>query len=83
MQSSTAIQLTMIVSCYTRPFQLNHQKISSQILYETKESIFKQSAPIAHCISADAKMQKGFADSLSKRFPEVRGACRSAKLMKG
>ena len=54
-----------------------------QILYGTEESIFEQSAPIAHCISADAKMQKGFADSLSKRFPEVRGACRSAKLMKG
>ena len=33
--------------------------------------------PIAHTISADRAMKKGFAESISKRYPELRHFCNS------
>ena len=37
-----------------------------------KRSIFESNMPIAHTISADRAMKKGFAESISKRYPELR-----------
>ena len=38
---------------------------------------------IAHCISADARMKKGFADTLSNKVPQLREKCRSTTLQPG
>ena len=42
-----------------------------------KRSIFESNMPIAHTISADRAMKKGFAESISKRYPELRHFCNS------
>ena len=39
-----------------------------QIIYGTEDSILQQPNSIGHCISADARMGKGFADFLSHRI---------------
>ena len=43
-----------------------------QIIYGTEDSILQQPNSIGHCISADARMGKGFADFLSHRIPGLR-----------
>ena len=53
------------------------------IIYGTEDSIFYQPNSIGHCISADARMSKGFADFLSHRIPGLRSTCRKAKLFMG
>ena len=83
MRSSTVVQPIMIVSYSIQPFRLNHQNISYKFYMGQKNQSLNSQLPSRIAYQQDAKMQKGFADSLSKRFPEVRGACRSAKLMKG
>ena len=54
-----------------------------QIIYGTEDSILHQSNSIGHCIFADARMSKGFADFLSQRNPGLRSTCRNAKLFRG
>ena len=56
---------------------------SLQIIYGTEDSILQQPNSIGHCISADARMSKGFADFLSHRIPGLRSTCRKAKLFMG
>ena len=40
-----------------------------------KKSIFESNMPIAHRISADRAMKKGFGESICKRYPELRHFC--------
>ena len=54
-----------------------------QTIHGTEDSILQQPHSIGHCISADAKMSKGFADLLSQRFPGLRDTCRRTKLLSG
>ena len=51
-----------------------------QIIYGTEDAIFPQPNSIGHCISADARISKGFADFLSHRMSGLRSTCRNAKL---
>ena len=52
-----------------------------QIIHGTEDSILQQPHSIGHCISADAKMSKGFADVLSQRISGLQDTCRQAKLL--
>ena len=52
-----------------------------QIIHGTEDSILQQPHSIGHCISADAKMGKEFAELLSQRFPGLRDTCRRTKLL--
>ena len=54
-----------------------------QIVYGNENSIIQQPNSIGHCISADAKMSKGFADFLSHKIPGLRSTCKKAKLLIG
>ena len=54
-----------------------------QIIYDTDASIIQQPNSIGNCISADARMSKGFADFLSHRIPGLRSTCRKARLFTG
>ena len=54
-----------------------------QIISGTEDSILQQPNSIGHCISADARMSKGFADFLSRRIAGLRSTCRKAKLFVG
>ena len=52
-----------------------------QIVYGNDNSIIQQPNSIGHCISADAKMSKGFADFLSHKIPGLLSTCKKAKLL--
>ena len=54
-----------------------------QIVYVNENSIIQQPNSIGHCISADAKMSKGFADFLSHKIPGLRPTCKKARLLIG
>ena len=54
-----------------------------QITYGTQDSILQQPNSIGHCISADARMSKGFADFLSHRIPGLRSTCRKTSFFMG
>ena len=54
-----------------------------QIIHGTEDSILQQPHSIGHCISADAKMSKGFADLLPERISGLRDTCRQTKLLSG
>ena len=54
-----------------------------QIVYGTETSIIQQPIFIGHCISADARMTKGFADFFSHRHLGLRATCKKARLCKG
>ena len=54
-----------------------------KIIYGTKDSSLQQPNSIGHCISAEARMSKGFADFLSHRIPGLRSTCRKARLFMG
>ena len=54
-----------------------------QTVYGTEDSILQQPTSIGHCIFADARMSKGFADFLIHRLPCLRSTCRKAKLFMG
>ena len=69
---------------------LLHSKIPAQspddclqILHGTVDLILQQPHSIEHCISADVKMSKGFADFLSQRIPGLRDTCRRTNLLTG
>ena len=64
----------------TIPSQLPDEFL--QIVYGNKNSIIQQPNSIGHCISADARMSKGFAQLLSERVPRLRRTCRRANLLK-
>ena len=49
-----------------------------QIVYENKNSILDQPNSIGQCISAEAQMSKGFAQSSSERVPRLSRTCRRA-----
>ena len=51
-----------------------------QIIYGKKNSILQEPNSIAHCISADARMSKGFVDFLSHRISGQRSTCRKTRL---
>ena len=53
------------------------------IIYCTEDLILQQPFSIGHCISADARMSKGFADSLSHRISGLGSTCRRARLFQG
>ena len=54
-----------------------------QIVYGSEDSIIQKPNSIGHCISADAKMSKGFADFLSHKIPGLHTTCKKAKLLIG
>ena len=54
-----------------------------QIIYGTEDLILQQSNSIGHCISADNRMSKVFADFLFHKIPGVRSTFRKAKLFNG
>ena len=54
-----------------------------QIIFGTEALIIQQPISIGHCISAAARMSKGFADFISHRNPGLRSTCREAKLFMG
>ena len=54
-----------------------------QIVYGNDNSIIQQTNSIGHCISADAKLSKGFADFLSHKIPGLSSTCKKAKLLIG
>ena len=64
----------------TIPSQLPDEFL--QIVYGDENSILKQPISIGHCISADARMSKGFAQFLSERVPRLRRTFRGAHLLK-
>ena len=51
-----------------------------QIIHGTEDSILQQPNSIRHCISADSRMNKRFANFLSHRISGLRSTCRRAKL---
>ena len=50
-----------------------------QILNGNDETIFQANIAIAHCISADAKMSKGFAETICRKVNGLREYCRKTK----
>ena len=54
-----------------------------QVIQGTEDSILQQPHSIGHCISADAKMSKGFAEQLSHQILGLRDTCRQTKLSSG
>ena len=54
-----------------------------QIIYGTEDLILQQPNSTGQCISADARMSKGFADFLFPRSSGLRSTCRKAKLFLG
>ena len=54
-----------------------------QTIHGTEDSILQQQHSIGHCISADAKMSKGFAELLSQQILGLRETCRRTKLLTG
>ena len=44
-----------------------------------EETIFQANIPIAHCLSADAKTNKGFAEAVCRRKIRLQEYCRKAK----
>ena len=62
----------------TVPAQINDEFL--QIIYGTEHSILQQPNSIGHCIFADTRMSKGFADFLSHRISGLRSTCSKARL---
>ena len=50
-----------------------------ETIYGTKTSIIQQPNSVGHCIPADARMSKGFADFLSHRILGLWSTCHKAK----
>ena len=83
MLSSLLTNDTMIVFSCIQRFRPRIVMTFLQIIYGTEDSILQQPNSIGHCISADTRMGKGFADFLSHRIPGLRSTCRKAKLFMG
>ena len=54
-----------------------------RMIHDTEDSIIQQPNSIGHCISADARMGRGFADFLTPKNSRLRSICRKAKLFVG
>ena len=54
-----------------------------QILNENDETTLQANTAIAHCISADARMSKGFAETIFRRVNGLHEFCRRAKTTVG
>ena len=54
-----------------------------QIIYGTEDSILQQPNSYGHCISTDARMSKGFANSLSHRILSLKLTCRKENFFMG
>ena len=54
-----------------------------QILNGNDETIFQANSASAHCISADAKMSKRFAETICRRVNGLQEFCRKAKITIG
>ena len=54
-----------------------------QLIHGTENSILQQPHSLGHCISADAKMSKGFAELLPQQIPGLRDTCRRTKFLSG
>ena len=54
-----------------------------QVLNGNNETIFQANTAIAHCNSADAKMSKGFAETICRRVNGLQEFCRRAKTTVG
>ena len=50
-----------------------------QILKRNDERIFQANSAIAHCISANAKMSNGFAETICRKLSELQEYCQKAK----
>ena len=50
-----------------------------KILNRNDETVFQANTAIAHCISADAKMSEGFAETICRRVNGLQEFCRRAK----
>ena len=50
-----------------------------QTIYGNENSIIQQPKIVGHCISAEARVRKRFADFLSHKIPGLRSTCRKAK----
>ena len=55
------------------------QRVKVLILNGNDETIFQANTAIAHCISADAKMSKGFAETICHRVNGPQEYCRKTK----
>ena len=64
----------------TTPSQLPDKFL--QIIHRNENSILQHPNSIGHCISADARMSKRFAQFSSERVPRLRRTCRRANLLK-
>ena len=60
-----------------------HKRDRIQILNGNDETIFQANTAIAHCISADAKMSKGFAETICRKMNGLQEICRRAKATVG
>ena len=67
-----------VLSHSTLPAQSSDEFL--QIIYGTEDSILQQPNSNGHCISADARMNQGFADFLSRGIPGLRSTCLKATL---
>ena len=54
-----------------------------KFIYGTEDSYLQQPNSMGHCISAEARMSKGFADFISHRIPGLKSTCLKAKLFMG
>ena len=54
-----------------------------KIVYGNENSIIQKLNSSRHCIPADGKMSKGFADFHSQKIPGLRPTCKKAKLLMG
>ena len=72
-------------NCFLSPLAVAAQSSDEflQIIYGTEDSTLQQPNSIGHCISADPRRSKGFADFLSHRISGHRPTCRKAKLFMG
>ena len=54
-----------------------------RITIRNDDTIFENQTAIAHCISADAKMSKGFAETISNRINGLQDYCYKSKVFVG
>ena len=70
---------TWTIPCEHKPDESN--KI--EIINGNAETIFEMDTAIAHCISADAKMGKGFAKQICERMSSLQEYCRGSNSFVG
>ena len=71
------------VSSFIPQFHVNPICKTIQILTGNEETVFQDKTAIAHCISADAKMSKGFAKTICRRVNGHQEHCEKTKPIVG